>query len=252
MNRCVVGGTPYIADKSDGFNIHMVDDGIDYWDLIAKFKRGEIPYDLVPDTEPARKVYILTIGERKLVLKFDSTCTYHIDRKIWILLHGSFYMRVMYKSNEAIARGCDIIQRVYLVAEKLKWGLPREAIIISEFLPGRSLRKEPDILPFRAQIAEAVMKLHSYKIALVDVHPGNFLVTDNGLKIIDVSFRSTFTGGRAKDVVRAKIECQTDIPVEGLLNRMMVAIMRSHHHVWKATRRLKRRIFDWVGIPDRS
>lgn len=221
----------------DGFTVRELADGSDYRGLLRRFLAGGV--------EPERRFgagdkwgAIFSWEGRRFVLKYNAQPIKYWENKASRLVRGPVFSRIMRKSNEAIARGCDIIQRVYLVAERMERGLARESYMLTEYIPGESLEGEAANLP-AAEIVATLQRLHEYKLALIDPHPGNFIRTDNGLKIIDLTFRDGFLMGRAKDIVMSRRYMGIDVPATGLVSRFMVCVVRANQYLRNLSRRLR-------------
>lgn len=97
--------------------------------------------------------------------------------------------------EDARSRGFLFPARVYLVAEKYRWGILKERWLFTEFISGEKVKT------FRGRERDIVAKVkecHRFGLSWGgDPHPGNFLIDDAGnLRGIDFSFKSA--SGRAK------------------------------------------------------
>lgn len=220
----------------DGFTVRELADGCDYYGLVRRVVSGEIRPERNIDCGN-KWVRIFVWEGKTFVLKYNAVPIKYWECKVSRFVRGPVFSRIMKKSNAAIAEGCDCIQRIYLTAERMERGLARESYMLVEYIPGEVLTDGGE-LP-EAEIVATLEKLHTYKLALIDPHPGNFVMTETGLKVIDLTFRDGFLMGRAKDVVMAKRFMGIDVPVKGVVSRIMVWVVKSNHYLRNLSRRLR-------------
>ena len=208
--------------KIGDYDIYALDDGYDYWSLVERFRLGELSGSQVAGTSPKRKVFFIEHDGRTFVLKFAVNSHRSLESKLFAFLHGPLYARSMKKINRAIEAGCGVVQRIYLAAEKMRGGLSRESIIVAEFVPGTPLDKMADLSAYRSQVAGVVTEAHRYGLTVIDMHPGNFVATDEGLKLIDLTQRTSLAVGKARDLVRLRERWGVEVPARGLVERLLV------------------------------
>lgn len=100
--------------------------------------------------------------------------------------------------ENARSRGFQFPARVYLVAEKYRWGILRERWLFTEFISGQEVKefcgRERDVI---AKVVE------SHRMGLSwggDPHPGNFLIDEAGnLRGIDFSFKKASERAKKRD-----------------------------------------------------
>lgn len=219
--------TPVIKYFMDGYRVCALDDGRDYPDLARRFARGGIPSKRI-DNNPEhhrREVHLVELDGRKYVIKKDLRPGKEWSQRLWQMLIGPRDSSVMKRVNRAVDAGCDVIPRTFLVAEKVRWRLVVESVQIIEFIEGRPPDFTLDPPEIKRDIAAAMTKLYSYRLAHTDIRRANFLVIGNGVKIIDLTFRGTYFMGRMKGIVRLKARFKVDIPLEGWCDRTLFAVV---------------------------
>lgn len=237
-----MGGTEFpktSCSRSGAYTIHRLDDGTDYWAILQDFEAGLIPY-AAEYGEERRKTYIVDVDDRRFVIKYDSRPIEHLDSRIVRALRGPVFRTLMLRANDAIRRGCDIIPRIFLVAEKMAGSVAAESVMIVEYVVGLPL-DAGECVRRRDEIRRVLEKLHSYKLAHLDIHRGNFIVTEHGLKLIDLSFKDGFALGRAKDVLRARHRLDIQLSCRSLLEKAMMAYLLSSLFLQNINRRLRGR-----------
>lgn len=223
----------------DGYAVQYVDAGIDYCDIVRRFEAGELTAEQSFQRTANRRVHIVVSGGRRYVLKYRSMRIRHIESKISRLVYGEMFSRIMRLCNGAFLRGCDFVQRVYLVAEKYE-GDYSHSVSLFEYIEGTPLSEKDEVEKYLPQMLEKISELHKHGLAFCDPNPGNFIVTDDGLKVIDLSFRNSFRVCKAKDVVMVKEHYGVDMPVRSVTDKIMVAMVDCNRTLRRWIRRRKR------------
>ena len=179
------------------WRIQWLNDGYDYPALLDKFRRGELKGRSLSTGSNFREVYCLEYDGRKFVVKRDWEIDRRPEKAIWDLIGGTPYHRLIKFTTRAALKGSTIAQGVYLVAEKMSRGRCREAWLVAEYVEGESLIQEfkdgrpakvvDNLGEYISAMNETLEKLHDGGLASNDVHPGQFIVTDQGLRVIDLS-----------------------------------------------------------------
>lgn len=139
---------------------------------------------------------------------------------------GGSNARILFKSALcAEKQGFSNFSRIFLVAERFRFGILRETISLIEFLDGHTLEDEGTLLEGNGgsgwMLPAAVKKeaktllenCHRCRIVSGDVHPGNFFRTQNDGKLKLIDFRGSklfFSVAAARD--RVQMEYLMNIP----------------------------------------
>ena|GEM_PF-2767555 len=239
---------------ADGYRILEKDDGTDYWSIAKRFLNKEFPAKRLPNLCPdVREVYLADVDGRPLVLKRENGPPRKLEKLAWQLLAGPFNSSLMRRVNRAVNGGCRAVPDMYLAAERMRGPVCVEAIVLMEYLEGRTLL-ETNFLERRAGLAGAVhprpvgqdfrlidyyakggllrlrldkwmeaairetmSSLHSHGLAHCDLHPSNILVGGGEVRIIDLGCRGTLLLSRAKDLARLKARYGIDSSAPGAL-----------------------------------
>ncbi|MCD8139877.1 MAG: hypothetical protein LUE17_08890 [Planctomycetaceae bacterium] len=200
-------GQPYplVVRQEDGFTITVKDDGYDYLGLYRRILRGEAATTTLLYDDAEHYVHRVEADGRSFVFKRFGEMDGKIDTRVWRYAAGPFYSHLMRMVNRAVANGCDVVQDIYLVAEKMRGRLSHDNYILFEFIPGTSMDRLADFDAHHDAVAEAFTELHRHGLALGHCKPGNLVLSEDGrVKIIDLSARGTQWMGRGKDAVKAK------------------------------------------------
>lgn len=230
--------TPIVTRNIDGYRVHILDDGTDYIGLVRKFNHGQVAAKRLNNPGKHRRmVHLVEVDGRKYVIKIDPRPGNEWTHRMWQVLVGARDSSLMRRINRAVDEGCDVAPRTFFVAERIRGRLVTETVVIHEYIEGRPVDLINDPPAVRREIVAAMEKLYSYRIAHTDISPNNFLVTDSGVKIIDLTFRCTFLMGRIKGMVRLKRRFKVNVPPRTPLDRPLMACIEGKetwNRFWRA------------------
>ncbi len=242
------GPARILETKNDGWRIRWREDGVDYPHLLAEFRAGRVPATRLTTGSGFREVYRLETTGRRYVVKRDWEVDPRPEKKLWDWLAGTPYARLLKLTNRAVGRGCRIVQDVYLVAERLSGGRCLEAWMVAEYVEGTSFVEEfvdgrpakvGNFRPWIPAMAETLEELHNCGLASNDFHPGNFILTDQGLKIIDLSLDSPVVIGQANDALTMLHFFKVRPPLKSPWRRLVFELMRLRRRQKNFFRRLR-------------
>lgn len=232
---------PIVESRVDDFNLYVKDDGFDYWGLIEQFRMGFLPVRELKNRHPdVRRVFVVEADGRKLLLKWEMAREKSIEKLAWQFFTAPFYSRLMRKVNKAVNAGCDVMQDMYLVAERVSGRICREAFAITDYIEGRHITTPEEERRHGQAIIDAMRTLHAHGLAVCDIHHSNMLVTDDGVKFIDLTCRGTTLLSQAKDVARLKARLNLHLDVSGVANKLAVLFEYALEQFRETNRRLKR------------
>lgn len=237
----------------DGYRVQWKDDGTDYPKLWADFKAGRLQTTRFFTNSVHRRVYRVEADGRRFVMKIDLETDARFEKRLWDRIGGTPYSRLIKFTNRAVNQGCSIVQDIFLVAEKMDGSSCREACLIAEYVEGRSFvaeeyvegktvdQLERDFRPWLPAMGRALADLHDWGLASNDVQPGNFILTENGLKIIDLSLDSPIWICQANDMLKMRRWYHVDAPVRGARRKAVYGLMRARYIFQRFLRRLRGR-----------
>ncbi len=236
-------GGPYpvrTVRHADRMTITYKDDGYDYIGLYERLRRGDIPVKILLHDDAKHYVYLVSHEGRDYIFKRFGELDGRFDTKLWRFFAGPFYSTLLRQVNRAVAKGCDVVGDIYLVAEQMRYRLSYDNYILQEFVPGKSLEK-CDLTPYVESIAQAFTRLHRFGLSLGNVKDGNLvLAPDNSIKIIDLSTRGTQFTGRAKDAIKVKRLWNIDLPSHSLTDRLARSMVGTQLFISATRRKIKR------------
>jgi len=237
----------------DGYRVQWKDDGTDYPKLLEDFKAGRLETTRFFTNSGHRQVYRAEVGGRRLVMKIDRETDSRFEKRLWDRIGGTPYSRLIKFTSRAIARGCPIVQDVFLVAEKMDGPSCLEAWLIAEYVEGRSFlaeeyvegrtveQMERDYRPWLPAMGDVLADLHDWGLASNDVQPGNFILTDKGLKVIDLSLDSPILICQANDMLKMRGWYHVKAPIRGPLRKTVYGLLYARYALQQFLRRLRGR-----------
>ncbi|MGL4860740.1 MAG: lipopolysaccharide core heptose(II) kinase RfaY [Enterobacteriaceae bacterium] len=202
---------------SDGFLVYQKNDGTNYLTILEDFKAGKIAWQALNSGNPQRDVFLIEVDGKKYILKWDRELDPRLEKRLWQFISGPYYSGLIQRVAAAKQEGCNIIGDIYLVAERSRWRQSIEAYVLAEYLPGEPLGSLPpeQIQHYKPTIANTVQTLHRYQLASNDLHAGNFIITPQGLKLIDLSDRGALAICQANDLLALRRLYQIELPPSG-------------------------------------
>ena len=237
----------------DGCRVQWKDDGTDYPGLLAEFKAGRLETTRFFTNSGYREVYRVEINGRRFIMKIDRETDSRFEKRLWDRIGGTPYSRLIKFTSRAVSRGCSIVQDVFLVAEKMDGPSCQEAYLIAEYVEGMSFvaeeyvegktvdELERDFRPWLPAMGETLADLHDWGLASNDVQPGNFILTDSGLKVIDLSLDSPIWICQANDMLKMRGWYHVKAPIRGFLRKAVYSLLYVRYAVQRFFRRLRGR-----------
>lgn len=211
-----------ISADIDGFKVQWKNDGSDYPALWQAFRRGELPSTPLSKGRPFREAHLVETGGRKYLFKRDWHVEKRLEKRLWFRLLGATrYSRIIQLTNRAVNRGCQVVQDVYLVAEKMVGRTCHEAWFIADFMPGQILPPQ-DEDSWRGELVEAVLRIHRGGMACNDIQSYNFIRTDDGvIKGIDLDISSPLVICQVNDLLELRRRFGVAPPLENWPVRLL-------------------------------
>ncbi len=213
-----------VCDYLDGYRVQWKNDGVDYPGIWAAFRKGQLSGKALARGRPFREADRVEVDGRQYLIKRDWHVEKRLEKRLSSFLMGATrYSRIIQLINQAVRRGCDVVQDVYLVAEKMDGRVCREAWLIADFMPGYSLPLE-EMEACKEELCETIKKIHHFGLACNDIQPYNFVrcETDGLIKGIDMDMSSPLVVCQANDVWAMKWRFNMDLSLPGGLGTRLV------------------------------
>ncbi|MDC7691935.1 lipopolysaccharide core heptose(II) kinase RfaY [Vogesella indigofera] len=190
--------------RFDGFCILEKKDDKNYYAILSLFFDEKIERNLIQKGSKG-EVWKVRHDGVCYALKINRPTNKIIGRKVKALLKGSYFSSLILRVDKARAEECFSMCDVYLVAEKKHFRFARESFVLMEWIDGPLLSDSEELRnKYKNEVGDLLKNLHQHGISSGDVHPGNFIVSNAGLKIIDLSGRGASAIDRAKDFIGLK------------------------------------------------
>ncbi|CAK7072547.1 lipopolysaccharide core heptose(II) kinase RfaY [Providencia sp.] len=190
-----------IKKQMDSFVTYQKEGTIDFWQVINDFIQGKIDGKNLGSGNIDRSVARINIDGRNFIIKCEKERDKRLEKRIMRIISGPFYSTLLKRLVVAQNKGCTVTNDIYFVAEKIKCRESIETWIIAEYVEGTVLSELDDITPYYEEMKSVIHQLHQYGLSSNDVHTGNFVLTDNGLKVIDLSDYGNLSICKANDLI---------------------------------------------------
>ena len=152
------------------------------------------------------------------------------QRKFFTLFKPGEAVETLRNINELREKGLEIFAVPLGAVVKRKYGMICESQIVFEVANGESTVKNKDLA------VEATKKMHEYGAYHGDCNPSNFIITENGVKIIDTQAKKMhFRNYRAHyDMVTMKFDSYKEMvyPYRKNIFYYMVIIVKGFKRNW--------------------
>ena len=184
----------------DDYTVYEKKSNVNYRKMYHDWLKGIIPFKQLSSGNPKRKVFLVHWFGKKYIIKHDREVDERIEKIIQEAVFGPLYSKLIYRIDRAKKDGLSVTQDLYFVMEKTVMRKCIESIAIFEYIDGKPLHEFSD--DYKNDIVKAVIKLHKFRLASNDIHPGNFILTPDGnIKIIDLSCKGSFIRCKANDLM---------------------------------------------------
>jgi tRNA A-37 threonylcarbamoyl transferase component Bud32 len=242
-----------IQERIGQQRIQWKNDGFDYKSLLNRFLANEISSQRLTTGSRFRTVHKVEFAGRQFVIKHDTKQDFRLEKRLFFLVAGTMYHRLIWLTAKAIQKGCPVVQDIYLVSEKMSGRFCQDAYIIAEYVPGQCFIKESyeegqPIIFFRpgenlTLIAEALGILHKYGLASNDAVISNFiLTTSKKIKIIDLCPNTPIFISKANDIIKMRRSYRTNIPINNLLLKILTSVISWRYRLQKRLRVWRKRL----------
>ncbi|WP_272516348.1 MULTISPECIES: lipopolysaccharide core heptose(II) kinase RfaY [unclassified Providencia] len=177
---------------------------IDFWQVMTDYIDGRIVGKDLGSGNAERSVECIQLNGQNYIIKCEKERDKRIEKRVMRMLSGPFYSRLLMRLVSAQNQGCTVTNDIYFVAEKMQCRESVETWIIAEYVEGTVLSELDDLTPYYAEMKSVIDQLHRYGLSSNDIHAGNFVLTENGLKVIDLSDYGNLTICKANDLIALK------------------------------------------------
>ncbi|MEX9870617.1 lipopolysaccharide core heptose(II) kinase RfaY [Providencia huaxiensis] len=190
-----------IKKQRDGFITFQKEGEIDFWQVVNDYIDGKIAGKNLSSGNIDRSVARIQVNGQNFIIKCEKERDKRFEKRLMRIISGPFYSRLLKRLVTAQNKGCTVTNDIYFVAEKMVGRESVETWIIAEYVEGTVLSEIDDIKPYYAEMKAIINQLHWYGLSSNDIHAGNFVITNEGLKVIDLSDYGNFAICKANDLI---------------------------------------------------
>ncbi|EKF5510924.1 lipopolysaccharide core heptose(II) kinase RfaY, partial [Escherichia coli] len=146
------------------------------------------------------KVILIDTARGPLVLKVYAPKHKMIERFLKSCIKKDYYENLIYQTDRVRGEGIQSINDYFLLAERKTLNFAHYYIMLIEYIEGVGLNEYLEISEeLKDQLSESIKELHQHGMVSGDPHKGNFIVSEKGLRLIDLSGKKTTAVLKAKD-----------------------------------------------------
>ena len=177
-------------DENNSKYLNVLNDFLSYNINIIKVFRS------IDDT----KVILIDTARGPLVLKVYAPKHKMIERFLKSCVKKDYYENLIYQTDRVRGEGIQSINDYFLLAERKTLNFAHYYIMLIEYIEGVGLNEYLEISEdLKEQLSESIKELHQHGMVSGDPHKGNFIVSEKGLRLIDLSGKKTTAVLKAKD-----------------------------------------------------
>jgi undecaprenyl-diphosphatase len=221
---------PKAVHLTDGeWSVLSADDGFDYLSVAKAFLGGRLEGARILKEGPRSTAAEAVSGGRRLFVKRERGLVNTWEKRLLGVLYGTPGARLFVGVNRAVSKGCRSLPRTFLVAETYGWLLPRERVVVTEFVEGTAfedIAARGGPLP-KGPARDAFIDIPRMGLTLLDVSLGNFIKAMDRVFIVDVPFIFPNAIGYPKDISKARKRLGVEIPGTGPYSSLVALILRA-------------------------
>ncbi|HFS2912266.1 TPA: lipopolysaccharide core heptose(II) kinase RfaY, partial [Escherichia coli] len=146
------------------------------------------------------KVILIDTARGPLVLKVYAPKHKMTERFLKSCIKKDYYENLIYQTDRVRGEGIQSINDYFLLAERKTLNFAHYYIMLIEYIEGVGLNEYLEIFEdLKDQLSESIKELHQHGMVSGDPHKGNFIVSEKGLRLIDLSGKKTTAVLKAKD-----------------------------------------------------
>ncbi|MEM6159211.1 lipopolysaccharide core heptose(II) kinase RfaY [Erwinia sp. P6884] len=174
-------------NKYNDFTLYFKESQSRYSQVFESFVKYQLPVIKVLRSQNKTKV-ILTEHDKKLyILKVFKPNGKRVERLYKSFFKKDYFVNLIKRNDVLWAKGMRFQNDVYLLAQRKRRHCTNLYIMLNEYIPGKVLN-EFDEVPdgVKQDVKRNMSLLHQHKLVSGDAHKGNFILSREGVRIIDL------------------------------------------------------------------
>jgi heptose II phosphotransferase len=185
-----IKGLKVFIKDGDDFYEQVLNDFLNYRLTIMKIFRT------IPDT----KVLLIDTSRGPMVLKIFAPQEKKVERFFKSCVKKDYYENLIKQTDRVRNEGVTSINDYYLLAENKILNYAKNYIMLIEYIKGKELNEFKTIPEeIKDNIRKEIDVLHQHNMVSGDPHHGNFIISDSGVRLIDLSGKKCTAVRKAKD-----------------------------------------------------
>jgi len=175
-------------DRHDDFTLHYKESNIDYNQIFKDFVNYQLTVLKVFRNQHRSKVMLVEHNKNRYVIKTFRPNGKQIEILYKSLFKKDYFLNLIERNDALWAKGMRFQNDIYLLAQRKGRYCTDLYIMLFEYIPGKVLN-EFDEVPenIKQEVLCKMALLHQHKLVSGDAHKGNFILSREGLRIIDLS-----------------------------------------------------------------
>ncbi|STQ73040.1 lipopolysaccharide core heptose(II) kinase RfaY [Hafnia alvei] len=205
-----------IVSKSiKNFKVYIKDNNEIYENIFRDFLNNDLDVIKVFRSIEDTKVSLINTPHGKFVFKVFAPKEKKVERFFKSFVKGDYYLNLLLQTDRVRNEGITFPNDFYLLAEKKIFNYASVFIMIIEFVDGIELSDVEDFNEnIRTEIHNKMNELHQHNMVSGDPHKGNFILSQDGIRIIDLSGKACNAKRKAKD----RIDMERHLNIDNAVN----------------------------------
>lgn len=177
-----------IKNKYDKFTLHYKEDNVVYNQIFLDFINYKLPILKVFRNQEKTKVMLIEYGRKYYVMKVFKPNGKPIEILYKSLFKKDYCLNLIRRNDQLWASGMRFQNDIYLLAQRKRRFCTDLYIMLFEYIPGKVLNEFAEVPEeIKQEVLQKMALLHQHKLISGDAHKGNFILSREGLRIIDLS-----------------------------------------------------------------
>lgn len=174
-------------DKCDNFTLYYKEGDFAYQKIFEDFVHYQLLVLKVFRNREKAKVMLIKHDKQYYVIKIFKPNGKPIEILYKSLFKKDYFLNLIKRNDELWARGMRFQNDVYLLAQRKRMYCTDLYIMLFEYIPGKVLNEFAEVPEdIKQEVLCNMALLHQHKLVSGDAHKGNFILSRQGLRIIDL------------------------------------------------------------------
>lgn len=164
-------------------------------------------------------------------------------------MKGDYYLNLLLQTDRVRNEGVTFPNDFYLLAEKKIFNYASVFIMLIEFVDGVELSDVQDFDEnIRTEIQSKMIELHQHNMVSGDPHKGNFILSQDGVRIIDLSGKACNAKRKAKD----RIDMERHLNIRNTVNDFAYFSVIYRNNLRQKIKAIKAKVKMFLGLKKRK